>query len=57
MYGIFYKNKLDCRKLLLDYTKNEFVLLKDFPSEGYSDYFFNILEQQVCSTQTEVVEL
>lgn len=57
MYGIYYYWKSDTRKLLLDYTKNENPLLKDFPSEGFQDVFYNFFENQVTVNQNEVVEL
>lgn len=57
MYGIYYKNKKDCRKLLLDYTKDENPLLKDYPTEGYNDIFYNFFEDQVIFDSANVVEL
>lgn len=57
MYGIYYYWKSDTRKLLLDYTKHENPLLKDFPSEGFQDVFYNFFENQVTINQNEVVEL
>lgn len=57
MYGIFYKNKKDSRKLLLDYTKDENPLLKDFPTEGSNDIFYNFFEDQVSFEKNNVVEL
>lgn len=57
MYGIYYYWKSDTRKLLLDYTKSENPLLKDFPSEGFQDVFYNFFENQVTVNQNEVIEL
>jgi len=57
MYGIYYYWKSDTRKLLLDYTKHENPLLKDFPSEGFQDVFYNFFENQVTVNHNEVVEL
>lgn len=57
MYGVYFFKKNDTRKLLLDYTKTEAPLLKDFPVEGYTDAFFNILSEQVVFLQNETVEL
>lgn len=57
MYGIYYYWKSDTRKLLLDYTKHENPLLKDFPSEGFQDVFYNFFENQVTINQNEIVEL
>lgn len=57
MYGIYFLWKTDVRKLLLDYSKNDAPLLKDFPVSGYQDYFYNILEDTVSYYNNEVIEL
>jgi NADH:ubiquinone oxidoreductase subunit C len=57
MYGFFFFNKKDSRKLLLDYSKKEYPLLKDFPCEGYSDIYYNFFDFQINYIQNEVVEL
>jgi len=45
------------RKLLLDYSKLDNPMLRDFASEGIQDVFFNFFENQVTVSQNEVVEL
>lgn len=57
MYNINYKWKIDTRKLLLDYSKLEYPLLKEFQCEGKQDVFYNIFENQVVITRGETVEL
>jgi len=58
MFGLRYSNKIDCRRLLLDYTKQENPLLKDYPVEGYNDVFYNIFEDHVVvNNKSTVVEL
>lgn len=57
MYGINYKWKTDTRKLLLDYSKIENPMLKEFQSEGTQDVFYSIFENQVVTLKNEVVEL
>lgn len=57
MYGLFFYFKHDTRKLLLDYSKIENPMLKDFPSEGLSDVFYNFFYNQVITGKNEVVEL
>lgn len=57
MYNINYTWKSDTRKLLIDYSKNEYPLLKDYPSEGFQDVHFNFFEGQVTTIKTETVEL
>ena len=57
MFGINYTNKKDIRKLLLDYTKIENPLLKDFPAEGYSEAFYDFFEDQVVFLNNDSIEL
>jgi len=57
MFGILYYFKNDMRKLLLDYSKIENPLLKDYASEGLQDVFYNFFENQVTVSKSEVIEL
>ena len=57
MYGIFFEFKIDVRKLLLDYSKLENPLLKDFSSEGIVDVFYNFFENQVVFYKNDIIEL
>nr|QBI37898.1 NADH dehydrogenase subunit 9 [Tetrahymena rostrata]QGS65276.1 NADH dehydrogenase subunit 9 [Tetrahymena rostrata] len=57
MYGINYRWKIDTRKLLLEYSKIENPMLKEFQSEGTQDVFYNIFENQVVILKNETVEL
>ena len=57
MFGVNYYNKKDVRKLLLDYSKIENPLLKDFPTEGYSEVFYDFFESQVVFLNNDSIEL
>ena len=57
MYNILYTAKNDTRRLLLDYSRNENPLLKNYSCDGNSDLFFNLFENQIYSKKAEVVEL
>jgi NADH dehydrogenase (ubiquinone) Fe-S protein 3 len=58
MYGLSYDNKKDVRSLLLDYSRNEFPMLKDFPTEGYNDIYYNFFENKLkYSNKNEFIEL
>jgi len=57
MYGINFKWKTDTRKLLLDYSKIEHPLLKEFQCEGTQDVFYNIFSNQITTLKNETVEL
>ena len=57
MFGINYYNKKDIRKLLLDYSKIEHPMLKDFPVEGFSEVFYDFFEDQVVFSNSDSIEL
>jgi NADH:ubiquinone oxidoreductase subunit C len=57
MFRISYSFKTDTRRLLLDYSKQENPLLKDYPVEGFNDVFYNFFEDQVVYNNSTVVEL
>jgi NADH:ubiquinone oxidoreductase subunit C len=57
MYGVEFFNKSDSRKLLLDYSKIESPMLKDFSTEGVKDVFYDILDNQVTILNGDTVEL
>jgi NADH:ubiquinone oxidoreductase subunit C len=57
MFGVNYYNKKDIRKLLLDYSKIENPLLKDFPVEGFSEAFYDFFEDQVIFLNNDSIEL
>ena len=57
MFNISYFNKIDTRRLLLDYSKQENPLLKDYPTEGFNDVYYSFFDDQVVCNTTTVVEL
>lgn len=57
MFNISYNGKTDTRRLLLDYSKHENPLLKDYPTEGFNDVFYSFFEDQVTYNNQNVVEL
>lgn len=57
MFKVSYSLKTDSRRLLLDYSKQENPLLKDYPTEGFNDVFYNFFEDQVVYNNSTVVEL
>ena len=57
MFKVSYNFKTDTRRLLLDYSKQENPLLKDYPVEGFNDAFYNFFEDQVIYNDSTVVEL
>lgn len=57
MYGIQYLEKKDCRPLLLDYSRNENPMLKNFPTEGEYDIYYNFFENKLTYLKNDFVEL
>jgi len=57
MFGIYYTNKKDNRSLLLDYSRNEFPMLKDFPTEGYYEIYYDFFENKINYFKNEFIEL
>ena len=57
MFGINFFFKKDLRKLLTDYSNLENPLLKNYPTEGFTDIFYNFFEDQVTLSNNSSVEL
>lgn len=57
MFQINYILKKDNRNLLLDYTQNEHPMLKDFPTEGYKDLYYNFIEENLTYVDHNYIEL
>lgn len=52
MFNIFYIFKKDTRSLLLDYSKKNYPLLKDFPTESWNELYYDFLEKTLQYTET-----
>jgi NADH:ubiquinone oxidoreductase subunit C len=49
MFGIFFSNHPDLRKLLTDYGFEGFPLRKDFPVSGFVEVRFdNVIKRVIC---------
>jgi NADH:ubiquinone oxidoreductase subunit C len=57
MFNVTFSFKKDARKLLLDYSKNEAPMLKNFNSDGVSDVFYNFFDEQVTFHNNDLIEL
>lgn len=56
MFGIFFFNNLDLRRILTDYGFKGFPLRKDFPVVGFVEIFFNFTTQNLTYTALELVQ-
>lgn len=57
MFGVNFVNKRDSRSLLLDYSRNEHPMLKDFPCEGHQDIYYNLFEEKLTYVDHDYIEL
>lgn len=57
MFGIIFTNKADGRNLLLEYSRNEYPLLKEYPCEGFDDMYFDIGFDEITYVQNDFIEL
>lgn len=57
MYNIKFLNKNDSRNLLLDYSKKEAIMLKEYQLEGFYDVYYSFFENQVIIKKNFLVEL
>lgn len=57
MYGIFFKNKKDIRNLILDYGILENPMLKQYPTSGFEEIYFDPIEKNVKYVSNSHVNL
>jgi NADH:ubiquinone oxidoreductase subunit C len=57
MFGIPYTLKKDSRVLLLDYSRADNPLNKNYPTEGYRDIHYSFFENQLSYINNDYVEL
>jgi NADH:ubiquinone oxidoreductase subunit C len=57
MFNIIYFNKQDSRSLLLDYSSNDYPMLKDFPTEGLTELYYDFFDQHLHYVSIEHIEL
>ncbi len=56
MFGIFFKNHRDLRRILTDYGFEGFPLRKDFPLTGYLQFRYDDENQTVVSEPVELAQ-
>lgn len=57
MFSVMFTNKYDSRTLLLDYSKKEHPMLKNFQSEGNYELYYDFFDQNLYYTKIRSVEL
>ena len=50
MFGIFFYNSSDLRRILTDYGFQGYPLRKDFPLSGYYEIFYSELDRQIAKS-------
>ena len=56
MYGIFFKNHPDLRRLLNDYNFEGYPLKKDFPLSGKTELFYSSLKSYIVRQKVKLVQ-
>lgn len=56
MFGIFFTNHPDLRRILTDYGFDGYPLRKDFPLTGFIDVRYDIVEKRVICDNIEIAQ-
>ena len=56
MYGIFFKNHPDLRRILNDYNFQGFPLKKDFPLSGKIEVFYSSLISNLIKPRVKLIQ-
>jgi NADH/F420H2 dehydrogenase subunit C len=56
MFGIFFENHPDLRRILTDYGFEGYPLRKDFPLSGFIDVRYDIVEKRVICEPVEITQ-
>jgi len=54
MYGVFFANHPDLRRILTDYGFAGYPLRKDFPLSGFTEVFYDDEQKSVVSVDLEI---
>ena len=56
MFGVFFTNHPDLRRLLTDYGFNGHPLRKDFPLTGYTEIRYDEAEKRLVTEDVELAQ-
>ena len=56
MFGIFFFGNTDLRRILTDYGFEGYPLRKDFPVFGFTEKYFSIAENTICTTNVSFLQ-
>lgn len=57
MYGVTCRTIHDSRNLLLEYTFSDTPMLKNYPTEGFVDIYYDFFRDQLCYVSHDYIEL
>lgn len=56
MFGVFFKDHPDLRRLLTDYGFTHFPLRKDFPVQGYTEVYYSEERKAVTTRSVQLAQ-
>ena len=56
MFGIFFSQNMDLRRILTDYGFKGHPLRKDFPMTGYTEVHYSHIEKRVCIEEVNLMQ-
>jgi len=56
LYGIFFKNNPDLRRILTDYGFPSHPLRKDFPLTGFSEIYYSLEKKRILTEKVELAQ-
>jgi len=56
MFGIFFSKNNDLRRILTDYGFEGYPLRKDFPIFGFTEKYYSIAENNICTQSTALLQ-
>ncbi|KAF2071279.1 hypothetical protein CYY_007402 [Polysphondylium violaceum] len=56
MFGVYFTNHPDLRRILTDYGFSWYPLKKDFPTTGYIEVYYDIYDKKISYKEIELMQ-